>query len=202
MTKKRQQRNVTKLLVQSDENGEVKEITRAPVRPSDMPETYARCLMSGLDHVVELNQTQLRVLCSVIKKLDKDTGRSPTTQKAIADETGIKPPHVSTAIKALINGKFIQKAKYGNIDVFVVSPAIAVCGGYTRGMEIWLEAMPPSPKRDADLKACRQGRSKKVQLAFGTMTETEITAHSREGIAERRAREVLAYAAQRAACAA
>lgn len=183
------------LYVEANEDGAVTQVQSAEAKENDMPSEYARCLLpSFLTIAAALNATQIKVLACMIAGLEKRTGLVHRSQRGIADETGIKPPNVSTAVAALIKTEVVRRTKFKDSDAFVINPFIAVCGGYKRALDLWIDALDDSPYRDHLRAEARSGGGRRVVLSIGALTPAQIAQRNAEAEAKIAARAAKARA--------
>lgn len=168
---KSQKTITTTLKVSATTNMETGDVDLVAVKnfPGQIKEPYMQIPLSAASTLRRLFKPSdaEEVFWCLTEHLDKKTGVCPVTQAAIAEATGIKPPHVSRAVASLVAKGAVARGRYGKLPVFLVNPSLASCGGYVRAAQLWLEAMPENyPLRQYFLDTMRKRRTKtNVKLA-------------------------------------
>ncbi|MEI4624108.1 helix-turn-helix domain-containing protein (plasmid) [Bacillus pfraonensis] len=117
--------------VPDEETGEIQQYLLTPAKKKKVYKgDWVMVFQEGLTYVAKLNLKgeTLRVYMILLSKLDYENWLR-IRQKDIAEELGMKPPHVSRAIKELSNhGILVKGPKVGASNTYRLDPSFAFRG--------------------------------------------------------------------------
>lgn len=115
----------------NEETGEIEQYILTPAKKKKIPKgDWVLMFQEGLAHVakLDLKGETLRVYMVLLSKLDYENWLR-IRQKDIADDLGMRPPHVSRAIKELVDhGVVVKGPKVANSNTYRLDPSFGFKG--------------------------------------------------------------------------